>query len=433
MNQTTYHDNTTVNPSSDDDEIHFSDLVKKIIKYKKTIIITTLVILLGTLAYILLVTPVYKAKISYLPPTLGDIAALKLPSAEGGDLSQKIYADFEKNLNSLKLRRKIFDEMNLLPILKKGANEQTNVEVVFNQFNEKIAIEKPTAKKDMPVVPAIHLTLKGSDPQLIANILNQISDHVRLTTKQEAIRDILEQVNFKKAQLTREMNELRAKAERQKNDTITKLQETDQVERKKVEDQIKTLRDSAKTKRMDQITVLTEAAKIAESIGLIEKSALLENTSIAANERNAFYTEVNTQPQPLYLRGSKALRSEIKELTERSSDDPFIPGLRDLEDKVELLKANRQIEALKARQSNDPFIEILRDKESELAILEAFKIDPDEVRVVTLDQAAYPPEQRESPKRAKILALGAIAGLFLGIMAAFMVNFWHSLRLEDQG
>lgn len=433
MTQTTYHDNTTVNPSSDDDEIHFSDLVKTIIKYKKTVIITTLVILLVTLAYVLLVTPVYKAKISYLPPTLGDIATLKLPSAEGGDLSQKIYADFEKNLNSLKLRRKIFDEMKLLPILKKGANEQTNVEVVFNQFNEKIAIEKPTAKKDVPVVPAIQLTLKGSDPQLIANILNQISDHVRLTTKQEAIRDILEQVNFKKAQLTREMNELRAKAERQKNDTITKLQETDQVERKKLEDQIKTLRDSAKTKRMDQITVLTEAAKIAESIGLIEKSALLENTSIAANERNAFYTEVNTQPQPLYLRGSKALRSEIKELTERSSDDPFIPGLRDLEDKVELLKANRQIEALKARQSNDPFIEILRDKESELAILEAFKIDPDEVRVVTLDQAAYPPEQRESPKRAKILALGAIAGLFLGIMAAFMVNFWHSLRLEDQG
>jgi chain length determinant protein (polysaccharide antigen chain regulator) len=142
---------------------------------------------------------------------------------------------------------------------------------------------------------------------------------------------------------------------------------------------------------------------------------------------------VNTQPQPLYLRGSKALRSEIKELTERSSDDPFIPGLRDLQDKIELLKTNRQIEALKLRKDNDPFIETLRDKESELAILEAFKIDPNQVRVVTLDQAAYPPEQRESPKRAKIVALGAIAGLFLGIIAAFMVNFWQSLRLEDEG
>jgi chain length determinant protein (polysaccharide antigen chain regulator) len=178
---------------------------------------------------------------------------------------------------------------------------------------------------------------------------------------------------------------------------------------------------------------LTEAAKIAESIGLVEKSALLENTVVNASERNAFYTEVNTQPQPLYLRGSKALRSEIKELTERSSDDPFIPGLRDLEDKVVLLKTNRQVEALKARQSNDPFIETLRDKESELAILVSFKIDPNQVSVATLDQAAYPPEKRESPKRAKIVALGALGGLFLGILAAFAINFWQSLRIEDEG
>ncbi|MFM2317649.1 MAG: hypothetical protein RLZZ215_270 [Pseudomonadota bacterium] len=442
MTQTNYNGNATINPSVDDDEINFSDLVKTLIKNKKVVFITTLVILLASIAYVLLVTPVYKAKVSYLPPTLGDVAPLRIPANTNGeqnitekdvDLAKKIYTEFEKNLNSLKLRREIFDKMNLLPLLKKEANEQTNVEAVFNKFNEKISIEKPQAKKDMPAVPALHLTLTGSEPQFIADILNQISDHVQSTTKQEAIRDILEQVSFKKSQLTREINELRSKAERQKNDMITKLQEADQVEREKLEDQIKTLRDSAKTKRMDQITVLTEAAKIAESIGLVEKSALLENAAITTNERNAFYTEVNTQPQPLYLRGSKALRSEIKELTERSSDDPFIPGLRDLQDKIELLKTNRQIEALKLRKDNDPFIETLRDKESELAILEAFKIDPNQVRVVTLDQAAYPPEQRESPKRAKIVALGAIAGLFLGIIAAFMVNFWQSLRLEDEG
>ncbi|SKA89311.1 LPS O-antigen chain length determinant protein, WzzB/FepE family [Thiothrix eikelboomii] len=439
MAQVTYHDNTVVNASTEDDEINFSDLVKTIIRYWKIAVIITAAILLGSLVYVLLVTPVYKAKVSYLPPTFGDVAPLRIPTSSDQnitekdlDLAKKIYMDFEKNLNSLKLRREIFDKMNLLPLLNKNANEQTNIEAVFNKFNEKITIEKPIAKKDGPVVPAIHLTLKGSDPQFLADVLNQISDHVQATTKQEVIRDISEQVSFKKAQLTREINELRSKAERQKNDMITKLQETDQVEREKLEDQIKTLRDSAKTKRMDQITVLTEAAKIAESIGLVEKSALLENTAITT-ERNAFYTEVNTQPQPLYLRGSKALQSEIKELTERRSDDPFIPGLRDLEDKVALLKTNPQVEALKLRKDNDAFIETLRDKESELAILEAFKIDPNQVKVASLDQAAYPPETRESPKRTKIIAFGAIIGLFLGIMAAFMVNFWHSLRLEDAG
>lgn len=425
--------NSITTHATNDDELSLQDLVKIVIKHKKVTLFTALAVVIGTLAYVLLVTPVYKAKISYLPPTLGDIAFLKIPAAteqNASELATKIYLDFEKNLNSLKLRREIFDKMKLLPLLKKGADKQTNIEAVFNEFNEKLAIEKPVAKKDTPAVPAIHLTLKGSNPKLIADVLNQIDAVVRTTTKQEAIRDILEQVTFKKSQLNREITELRAKAERQKNDAITKLEETDKVEREKLEDQIKTLRDNAKTKRMDQITVLTEAAKIAESIGLIEKSALLENAVVSTNERNAFYT----QPQPLYLRGSKALRSEIKELTERTSDDPFIPGLRDLQDKVELLKTNRQVEALKARQSNDPFIETLRDKESELALLEAFKIDPNQVSVATLlDQAAYPPEKRESPKRAKILALGAIGGLILGILAAFIANFWQSLRLEEEG
>lgn len=434
MTQTTHHNNLSVNQSTNDDEIDLRDLVKTLIKYNRVILITAAIVFSGALAYALLATPVYKAKVSFLPPTLGDVAPLKFPTAEpGGDLSTKIYTDFEKNLNSLKLRREIFDKMNLLPLLNKDTNAQTNIEAVFNRFNENIATEKPVIKKNETTTPALHLTLKGNDPKLIADILNQISERVQSITKEEAIRDILEQVTFKKSQLTREINELRAKAERQKNDAITKLQETDQVEREKLEDQIKTLRDNAKTKRMDQITVLTEAAKIAESIGLVEKSALLENTTMATNEHNAFYTEVNTQPQPLYLRGSKALRSEIKELNERTSDDPFIPGLRDLQDKVELLKTNRQVEALKARQSNDPFIEALRDKESELAILEAFKIDSNQVSVATLDQAAYPPERREKPKRSLIVALGAIGGLFLGIIAAFMINFWHSLRLEDKG
>lgn len=439
MTQTTSNENLAAQQTADG-EIHFRDLLRVIIKYRKIVLITASIIFTGTLAYILFATPAYKAKVSYLPPTPGDVAPLKIPTVteqittdKDRDLAEKVYSDFEKNLNSLKLRREIFDKMNLLSAFKKNASADTNVEAVFNDFNEKIAIEKPSAKKDTPTVPAIHLTLKGSDPKLIADILNQIDTIVRSTTKQEAIRDIYEQVTFKKSQLAREIAELRAKAERQKNDEISKLQETDQVEREKLEDQIKTLRESAKTKRMDQITVLTEAAKIAESIGLIEKSALLDSAAITTNERNAFYTEGNTQPQPLYVRGSKALRSEIKELTERTSDDPFIPGLRDLQDKAEILKKNPQVEALKARQSNDPFIENLRDKESELAVLTAFQIDPNQVSVATLDQAAYPPEKRESPKRGKILALGAIGGLILGILAAFIANFWHSFRLEEEG
>lgn len=423
----------------DDDEIDLRDLIRTLIKQKKIILLVAGLVICGAVLYALLVTPVYKAKVSFLPPTKGEVAPLRIPTTSAdadadADAAMKIYADFEKNLNSMRLRREIFDKMNLLPIFEKNITDNTNKEAVFNEFNTKISIEKPAIKKgETVVIPIIHLALTGKDPQLLADILNQIEHFVRDTTKQEVIDGVLEQVEFKKEQLSREINELRAKAERQKQDEITRLTEVDQIERKKLEDQINALRMSAKTKRMDQIVTLTEAANVAESIGLIEKSSLLDNNALQNQDRNAFYTEVTTQAQPLYLRGSKALRSEIKELTERSSDDPFIPGLRDLQDKLEILKTNRQIEALLARESNDPFIEILRDKESELAVLNAFKIDPNRVSVATLDQAAFPPKKRESPKRSLIVALGVVGGLFLGIIAAFMVNFWQTLRLEDEG
>lgn len=429
------------NETSQNNNIELSSIINKVIKYKKIAAITFITVSIGALAYALIATPVYKSKVSFLPPTIGDVAPLKIPTMTdqtstmdaNQELIKNTYEYFEKNLNSLKLRRGIFEKMDLLKLLNNNSESQANTEIVFNSFNESIIVEKVTTKKNNPMLSPINITLKGSDPKLIADILNQISNLVLSTTKEEAIRDIIEQVNFKKSQLSREIIELRAKAERKNKDEIIKLQEVDKVEREKLEDQIKTFRESAKTKRMDRVVELTEAAKIAESIGLIEKSALLENNALVNNDRNAFYTEVNTQPQPLYLRGSKALRSEIKELTERTSDDPFIVGLRDLQDKVELLKTNRQVEALKARKTNDPFIETLRDKESELALLEAFKIDPNQVGVATLDRAAYPPEKRESPKRTKIVLLGAVAGLILGILAALLASFWHSFRLEEEG
>lgn len=414
--------------NTSDDEIDLRELVRTLIRRKKTILLVASLVLLASVVYALFATPVYKAKVSFLPPTLADVAPLNYPGANNGIEPLAIYAQFEKNLNSLELRRKIFDT---LYIIKAYANETTNIDAAFSKFNSDLAVEKPIAKKNETTLPAIYLTLKGSDPQILADTLNDLNPLVRNTTKNETIYNVTAQINFQKEQLQREINELRAKAERQKQDEITKLQEVDKVEKNKTIDQINTLRASAKTRRIDHIRALEEAAKVAESIGLAEKSSLLE--SAQANDKAAFYTEVNTQAQPLYLRGYKALRSEIKELEERKSDDPFIPGLRDLQDKLDLLSTNHQVEALLARSSNDPFTENLRNKESELAVLEAFKIDPTKVSVATLDQAAYPPEKREKPKRLLIVVLGAGGGLFLGIIAAFMANFWQSLRLEDEG
>lgn len=421
------------NTHADDDEIDFRELLKILIQHKKTIGSVFLTVLLASILYALLASPLYKAKIVYLPPTQADVAAFAVPGVEAPIDTNTAYVFFEKNLNSINIRRSVFDQTGLLSALGKQTEDANTITNVFARFNQDFAIEKPKPSKDTKeALPFITLSLQGKDPILLAKILTDIDLAASQSTKQELIDGMMQKTHFRKEALKKEIELLRQKTQQLVNDQITQLQETDSTERKKTEDQINTLRASAKTKRLDYIQTLTEAAKVAESIGLIEKSSLLDsNIAQDKADGNAFYTEVTTQAQPLYLRGSKALRAEIKELTERQSDDPFIPGLRDLQDKLELLKNNRQIEALRARKDNDAFIESLREKESELQLLDAIKIDPALVKVATVDQAAFPPEQREKPKRSLIVALGAVAGLFLGIIAAFLINFWQDFRREE--
>ena len=100
---------------------------------------------------------------------------------------------------------------------------------------------------------------------------------------------------------------------------------------------------------------------------------------------------ISKSSTPLYYRGYRALNAEINILKNRKSDDPFISGLRDLQEK--------------------------------LALLTSIKIETEGQHAVTVDQAAYPPKNRIKPNRRLIVSLSTLVGLFLGIFLVFFVSF----------
>jgi len=210
----------------------------------------------------------------------------------------------------------------------------------------------------------------------------------------------------------------------QKQDKITQLTQADDLEKIKISDEIKASRESAKNKRNDRIVVLNEAAIIAHSLGI------LDNPSISYAKKSSVYTQVNGQAQPLYMLGEKALKSEIQQLTLRTSDDPFIPELRVLQKKLLLLEHNREIEMLKVRANDDAYIGSLRDKENELSKLSTIHLDPNSFSVMAVDQEAYPSYKHIKPKRLLIIVVGFILGLMMGIFTAFFVNFISNTTKE---
>lgn len=91
----------------------------------------------------------------------------------------------------------------------------------------------------------------------------------------------------------------------------------------------------------------------------------------------------------MYMRGTKALRAEIRALEERTSDDPFIPALRNLQEKQ--------------------------------AMYSTLKLDVNKVAVFRQDGVAEVPDDPVRPKKGILLVLGALSGLVWGVMIAFIV------------
>ena len=129
-----------------------------------------------------------------------------------------------------------------------------------------------------------------------------------------------------------------------------------------------------------------EAITIARTLGIkkrVDATNIIQNTQMNV--------DIATASTPLYYLGIEALSAEISILKNRKTDDPFISGLRDMQE--------------------------------QLALLSSIKISEKGMHSVTVDQAAYPPKNRIKPNRRLIVSLGTVVGLFLGIFLVFFVSF----------
>jgi len=273
--------------------------------------------------------------------------------------------------------------------------------------------------------------MEWEDPVLTAEIVNRIAEEAERAAKAEILSDIEARVSFRVIELNQEVQRLREITKKQRQDEIERLETADVLERNTINDKIASLRNKVREERLDRIVKLKEAADIAHSLDIMDPIAYkLKKISDSAMTTSQILTGISSNAPQLYTRGYEAIEAEITSLSNRTIDDPFIPELRGLQEKLKLLEHNREVEQLKSRENDDPFIESLRDKENELARLASIDIDPATVKTAHIDQAAFPPDKRIKPKRKLIVVLGLMLGLMLGVFAAFFVNFLENQKQE---
>ena len=344
------------NPEVGSDEIDLVELFQCLWQQKLLIMAFVAVATIAAAAFAFLSPPEYEAKAGVLPPRVSDIAAYNVG---GGKINlsefnvSDIYAAFKTNLLSDALKRTFFLE-TYLPSLLAGERSRA-LDELWEEFNETLIVKMSDVKNKPDFY---EVTVAHESPVLAAEWVNLYVTMAAKKTEQDMEENV--------------QNKIAAR--------------TSVIER-----QIDALRTTAKKQREDRIVRLQEALVVAEAVGFHDPQVVAGKTP--SNGVLAEFIDGNL----MYMRGAKAIQTELEVLKKRENDDPFIAGLRDLGNQLNFLKK--------------------------------IDINPDDVSVFRLDSRAEIPETPVKPKKALILALGVIVGGILGVFAAFISSGFNSKKV----
>lgn len=339
--------NTPTPVNGNSDEIDLFELAQNLWKQKLLISVVTLAITALAASYALFSAPVYESKSTVLPPRLADIAGYNLGRSEAGlkkFTPASVYSMFTRNLRSDGLRRDFFEQV-YLPAETKGQDIKAKDEL-RESFNKKLNITNPDAKNSPE---RFAVTVQSADSSRAAEWANLYVERVANKTRQDMADTVSTEIS-------------------------TRV--------RSIQSRIAVLRDSAKKLREDRIARLSEALKVADKVGLQAPQVKASRTS-SDGELEQF-----VDGNLMYMRGAKAIRAELEVLQNRKNDDPFITGLRDLENQLDFL----------AKVS----------------------VSPDGVSVFTLDSMAEVADNPIKPNKPLILVLGLVLGGMLGVFIALL-------------
>ncbi len=363
-NQANLTKNKSINANTfnDDESFDFFELLFTLWRKKLFIITVTLAVSLSSYFYVKQIPNNYIVEAVLFPPKFNDVIPqfndILSVNFETNQNPKKIFYDiyklYRRNLSSHKLQKKFLLETNLVEkFVPKSKNDErakidasiafsSTMMIDYSDYEEKISIRMQTL-----------------DPYFTAEVLNKFILFIEKET----------------------IDSQREKAQKILDNQIVE-----------VEINISSKRMVAKRRRDDQINRFEEAIIIAKSLGFerrVDATNIIQNTS---------QIEINTLSTPLYYIGTKALSSEISILKKRKSDDPFILGLRDLQERLALLKSIN-------------FNTIIQN-------------------AITIDQFAYPTLTPISPNRKLYFTISSFIGLFLAIFIVIIFSAYQKESLK---
>ncbi len=382
----------------DQDDLTLAGVWRVLRRRWKVVLTVPIFTMIAAAGYLLVATPRYEAEVVLLPPEPHHVEALNIKGINQVTSSQ-LYDIFVRNLRSHSLRRRFFDENGLFSVLG-DANSGSEQRVFEERFSELLKVREGTRdQKDF-----VYVTLLNESPDLVTTWLNDFVQLTVTSTVEEIVGGATRRIGNQRDKLREHIRIAREAAQQRREDRIATLAE-----------RIAVLRDEQR--RRDRLVVLDEQIAIARELNIMDRNDALARLM----KEQSVGLSVTTAPEPAYLRGVNELVAEREAVEKREDDDPFLSGLREVV---------AEMEVLKVRTNDDPFIPGLRDKEEQIAQLEAglaqLRESTSGILPARIDRRAIVPERPASPRKMRILAMSLVAGLLLGVFAAFQANALES-------
>ena len=342
------------------DEINLDNFLKKIVESKNILLGIIIISFVSSIFIALSKTETFKADAYLIPPESRYIQPLNVFLSDGYRLARSsftrgdVYRTFVLNMQSRRFQRRFFFEKEIYKNY-----EETNLEKSFevNFYNNmRFSLDSKITDRSNRQEQFLKVSFIGLNPELSAKWLNDYIQMVNIITSQDFVDGVNVLISNTKNTLSSEINS-----------------------KKNLAEQIK----------QDRIVLLEEAFSIAEDLNIIDREKSLSNQQnvILSKDENI------SSKSPLYLLGTKAIRSEINTLKNRNNSESFIPGFRQLQEKAKAL--------------------------------DSIKVDAVNVRSAQIDQKAITPISRYEPKRKLIVLLGLITGFFISflyVLAMFIIS-----------
>ena len=329
----------------DDDEISLYDLYAVLVRQKKVIFISIMAVLILCIGYLVLTTKIYQVNVTLLPPFIKD---LNLANLDNGYTVKNVFEEIKTEL-------RLVDNWKTF--------EKANKELLMIESTESDSIfEHPVEITQDKNFPGTHIQVnyKHKSRENVSTILQKYIQYV----KTHYVENLLQQASS-----------------------------TNRNEIEKLTLEIMLARDTAKIRRQDKMLELQENIKIAEKLGITENSYY--SLKSKNHDPKALTILTSNISAPSYLKGVKTLRAELEQLKDRTSDDPFVAGLR--------------------------------EKQARLARLQAIVFSPEKFIPFRIDGEVSAPE-KVKPKTILVLALGIVLGGMLGFFVAFFSEFVQKAR-----